>query len=232
MTHALATTKKHQVALAAGNDAAVADQLRVYLRDAADGVRRIAIAGAYCEWIVQQLPHGKLGDWLAAYCPDIEERTVRKWRQFARSLFEAAKKAHGLTIDLPPHELLAAPPSDLPEDARAARAALDDLLAGKTYRQLWFEFKQMEEGEDGELHVKHGRLKGCQQVRTSKSAKAELEERRDLILALLTDWAAAARTLANHPDLGLVDDRAAGEALDAGVELNNKLRLMARHKAR
>lgn len=227
-----AIATRRPVSLAAGNDAVVAERLREYLRDAADGVRRIAIAGAYCEWIVQQLPHGKLGHWLAEHCPDVVEQTVRKWRQFSRSLFEAAKRVHGGELTLPPHELLSAAVDDLSAEAREVRSALDDLLAGKTYRQLWFEFKQLEEGPDGELHVKHGRLKGCEQVRTPQSARADLEERRVLILNLLNDWAAAGRTLCDHEDLGLVDDGTAAMALESGIGLNNKLRLMVRGKVK
>lgn len=194
------------VTLQGGRDAEVASQLRTYLADAQDGVRRIAIAGAYCEWIVQQLPHGKLTAWLKTYAPDVGERTVRKWRDFARSLFDAAKRPHGAAITIPQHELLAANVDSLDAEAREARQALDELLAGKTYRQLTFEFKQMEEGADGELRVKRGRMKGCTQTRTSRGAQEAMKADAEAGLQILREATGWANTICTHEGLRLAHE--------------------------
>jgi hypothetical protein len=177
MTSSLQRFNRPPVSLRVGNDEQVAEQLRRFIRDAEDGVRRIAIAGAYCEWIVQNLPHGKLTEWLATHCPDVQDRTVRGWRAFARAVLEASKFT-AQQIDLPAHELLLADPAALTEETRAIRKTIDDLLAGKTYRQLAFEFKQMEQGDDGEWRVKAGRLKGCSQTRTPVDPEDAMEDKR------------------------------------------------------
>lgn len=231
MNERLGAASHREVTLRDGGDAEAAERLRGFLRDAQDGVRRIAIAGAYCDWIVSQLPHGRLSDWLAVHVPDMHERTVRKWRQFALDLFAAAKRPRGAGITVPTYKLLAANVDELPEEDRDARAAVEEILAGKTYRQLTFEFRQTEQDADGNLRVKRGRLKGCKQDRTSKGAKLELEERQALVRETLADWTRTARALSNDADLGLVAREDAAAALDAAIDLNNKLRLLAKGRA-
>lgn len=220
------------VTLSGGQDVAVAEQLQTYIREAEDGVRRIAIAGAYCEWIVQQLPHGKLGDWLRTYASAVDERTVRRWREFSRSVFEASKRTHVSAITVPQHVLLSANPSELPDDAREARAALDELLAGKTYRQLTFEFKQMEEGADGTLRVKRGRMKGCTQTRTSQGAREQLASEDAMAAEAMREQAAMTASLLKSEAVHRMANRDLLErALEANTEYLTLLRTLIKAAA-
>lgn len=220
------------VTLSGGQDVAVAEQLQTYIREAEDGVRRIAIAGAYCEWIVQQLPHGKLRDWLETYAPGVPERTVRCWRQFARDLIAAAKRQHVAAISMPVHALLLANRSELSPEALEVRAEIDELLAGKTYRQLTFEFKQMEEGADGTLRVKRGRMKGCTQTRTSQGAREQLASEDAMAAEAMREQAAMTASLLKSEAVHRMANRDLLErALEANTEYLTLLRTLIKAAA-
>lgn len=142
-----------------GNDAQVAAELHRLVTDANDGLRRILAAGFFIECIAGELKHGQLGPWLEAHCPHVDERTVRRWRDLARNVAEAAKvKTDTMSVLDGPWaggNFLTLPTEELPNELSEARARIEDVIAGKTAKQLCFEFKQMENGK-----VKVGRLKG------------------------------------------------------------------------
>lgn len=142
-----------------GNDAAVAEQLHKLVTEANDGLRRILAAGFFIECIAGELRHGQLGPWLEAHCPHVDERTVRRWRDLARNVAEAAKvKTDTMSVLDGPWtggNFLTLPTEELPNELSEARARIDDVINGKTAKQLCLEFKQFEDGK-----VKVGRLKG------------------------------------------------------------------------
>jgi hypothetical protein len=157
------TPETHKpVHLRDGNDSAIATRLRGLVRDAEDGLRRMLVAGAFIDGLVEQLPHGQLDRWLQQHVPDLPARTVRHWRTLYRNLLESvgAKRQHVAAISGGSVELLAAPIESLPEEAREIRAKIDAQIAGKTARQLFLEFKSADADDDGNLHIKVGRRKG------------------------------------------------------------------------
>ena len=131
------------------NDAEVADQLRAFIKEASDGLKRIIIAGLFIERIASQLKHGQLMPWVEAHCPDVSWRTVCRWRELARGVMDAIgiKSDTVSLLTIPPHEILRLPISELPEDTAPIRAKMDELLEGKTARQLFLNFAQTEDGE-------------------------------------------------------------------------------------
>jgi hypothetical protein len=149
------------VSLREGGDEAAASQLRTYVRDAEDGLRRMLICGAYLEHIVSQLPHGQMERWCQRFVPDVAFRTVQSWRQLYQNLLESvgAKAQHAALISQSPVALLASPVIDLPAEVRELRAKIDEQIAGKTARQLFLEFKSLDYDADGAF-VKIGRRKG------------------------------------------------------------------------
>lgn len=155
-----------EIRLANGNDAEAAAQLQTLLRDAADGLRRILIAGFYIDRLALDLPHGSLKPWLATYCPDVSWTTVKRWRELARNVGEAVglgttAEARNRDIDL--SRILALPSAEvesLPKAQATVRQKVDALIAGKSARQLFFSFKQAELDEDGTSMPKVGRANG------------------------------------------------------------------------
>lgn len=149
-------------ALKSGRDSkAVADQLDALITDAESGLRRIVCVGLFILEVSQDLPHGQFGPWLETNLPHRSRRTVFGWKALALNIMETCGlKVQQLHFSKPLHEVLALPAKEVPQDAQEVRNKIDDLIEGKTYRQLFFEFKQAEEqtDEDGEttLVPSHG----------------------------------------------------------------------------
>lgn len=180
--------------LPTGNDAAVAKQLRALLDDAANGLRRILIAGFFIDRVASELPHGKFRPWLEAHCADVTWRTVFRWRELARGVAQAvglgttAEERHALEW----HHILELPAAQVPEQARATRKLIDELIDGRSARQLLLDFKQVEENEVGEQFVKVGRRKG----EGGKPPAASIGKQADLLKQLAhADWIPIERDL-------------------------------------
>lgn len=91
------------------------------------------------------IPHGQFMNWLQKHLPEISARQTQVYQSLARNVAEKGK------IQI--------------RDFRVfENGALPDkvlkLIEGKTQDQLLFEFKQVEEVNDGELRGKRGRKKG------------------------------------------------------------------------
>lgn len=230
---ALSTEGRTRLPVTIGDDSQIAARLVAFIREAEDGVRKIAIAGAFCDWILSRLPHGKLGEWLQTYAPDVAERTVRRWRQFARAMMEAAK--YPAEVGMPAYDALAAPVEQLPVSLQEFRERFAAVAAGKTYRQLWFEFKQMAEGPDGELRVTRGCVKGDVRTphRERRTVQAEIEARRERITSLARDAVSYMEGVLASEDLGLVlDPELIEQAHVVGSKWANVWRLMLADPAR
>lgn len=141
-----------------GNDAEVAAKLHSLVSDANDGLKRILAAGFFIECIAGELKHGQLGPWLAAHCPQVGQSTVYRWRELARNVAQVAGvkiPTVGILEGSMEGNFLTLPTEELPNELSEARARIEEVIAGKTAKQLHFEFKQTEDGK-----VKVGRLKG------------------------------------------------------------------------
>ena len=168
-----------------GNDAEVATELRRLVADAEDGTRRILIAGFFIDRIAAELPHGAIKGWLATHCPDITQRTTNIWRALANDVSSACglKMEARFHFNLP--ALLAMPVDDVPEDQSDLRSKIDEMIAGKSVRQLVFAFKQAEEGADGKTRTKVGRRAGEGGRKVTGTPSEQLAAARELALE---DW--------------------------------------------
>jgi hypothetical protein len=142
-----------------GNDTEVAAKLQALVSEANDGLKRILAAGFFIECIAGELKHGQLGPWLAAHCPQVTWQTVNRWRDLARNVAQVAGVKLNIVFNLEGSfeggNFLTLPTDELPNELSEARARIEEVIAGKTAKQLHFEFKQTENGK-----VKVGRLKG------------------------------------------------------------------------
>jgi hypothetical protein len=146
--------------LAKGNDTEVAQELGRLVRDAQDGTRRILICGLFIETIVANLKHGQLGPWLDAHETEIgcSRRSIFAWRELSSEVMKqvGVEKVQLLHFSKPLHETLALPVSEVPEDAREVREKIDELIAGKSVRQLMFQFREGEVFEDKLIRTGRG----------------------------------------------------------------------------
>jgi hypothetical protein len=217
-----------------GNDQAVAKQLTKLVKDASDGLRRIIIAGLFIEQIAAELKHGQLRPWLDAHCPDVTYRTVKRWRDLARNVAETAgvKLDTMSNLDLP--KMLALPAGKVPEAAKEVRQKIDDLIAGKSAKQLFFEFKQAEEAETGELKVKAGRMKGQGGATVAQRAAAKLTAEQEAAQAAdddVTALCAHIDELANDAGIGRVSEPVFARLLEALALLENYVKPLAKARA-
>ena len=142
--------------LRTGKDDQIAAQLESYIAEAEAGTIAILKAGFFIECIAEDLPHGQLGPWIEAHCPTRKWRTIRRWKQVAASVAEEIGVSYKNRTALRLHEILSLPLASVPDHARPIREKIDDLISGRSYRQLFMEFKQTEDS----LTPKRGRLAG------------------------------------------------------------------------
>jgi hypothetical protein len=126
------------------------------------------------------IPHGEFGPWFEKNMPDVSYRQAQTFMLLARGVCEKGNfqirdfRAFAASGELPPQLL--------------------KLVEGKTQGQLLLDFKQTEEGADGELHVKKGRLKGQGGATKEQREKAKFADEAELVQALreradeFSDW--------------------------------------------
>jgi hypothetical protein len=168
--------------LKTGDDAEVATNFKTLFEGAQNGLRAVVAFGIYAEEVkLTKLKHGQFKDWLAGTLPDISYRSVASYMQLASSVLEACgvkslkgffKSAACCTFE---HSglLLTAPEKECNEKAVEIRAKVFSLIDGKSARQMFAEFKQAEEDEDGNVKSKRGRLKGQGGASAAQRAKAK-----------------------------------------------------------
>lgn len=220
--------RSHETALAArypklpelkhGNDAKRAKELNKLIKDAESGLVRILKVGFFLECLAEDLPHGMLGPWVEAHC-NREWRTVRRWKQVAAGVGEALGITLKQRLEYKLHEVLALPLKKVPEELKAVREKIDAEIAGKSYRQLFLELKQVDESNPDK--PKRGRLKGqggATKEQRANAAALEAEER-------ITEKKLRAEEIANWL-IEMSDDAGLGEiagtpelaALDKAME--------------
>ena len=155
-TH-LATRYPVAPVLKHGNDAKRAKELNKLIKDAESGLVRILKVGFFLECLADDLPHGMLGPWVEAHC-NREWRTVRRWKQVSAGVGEALGITLQQRLEYKLHEVLSLPLKKVPEQLKEVRQKIDAEIAGKSYRQLFLELKQVHE-EDA-TKPKRGRRKG------------------------------------------------------------------------
>ena len=135
-----------------GKDKEVASELGRLVRDAQDGTRRILICGLFIETIVANLKRGQFGPWVESHQAEIGVKysSICGWRQLAEEVLKQVgfQNSNALEFSVPAHEFLALPAAEVPEDCREARAKIDELIEGKSVKQLMFQFREGEVFED------------------------------------------------------------------------------------
>lgn len=184
-----------------GNDAKRAKELNKLIKDAESGLVRILKVGFFLECLAEDLPHGMLGPWVESHC-NREWRTVRRWKQVAAGVGEALGITLKQRLEYKLHEVLALPLKKVPAELLAVREKIDAEIAGKSYRQLFLELKQV----DDEGKPKLGRRKGEGGATKEQRANAEELERQERI----TEKTLKAEEIANWLT-EMSDDKGLGE---------------------
>lgn len=172
--------------LKAGKDAEAAEQIRHYLAEAQNGLRRVVALGLFCIEIKEnQLKHGQFQPWLQAHCPDISYRSLAAYMQLTRSVLEKCgfktleayfSKVQNLHF-CHGGEILLLPEHKIPDAAKPIRSLIFEVIDGKSTHQLMLEFKQADEDEEGNLARRRGRTKGCKgTTKEQRQAAREREE--------------------------------------------------------
>ena len=161
----------------------IAAQLDALITEAESGARRICICGLFILEITNDLPHGQFGPWCAEHLPHRKQSSIFAWKALALSTLEKlGVKVTEMAFSSPLHEAFMLPMESVPADVMPLREKFDDLVGGKTYTQLQFEFKLT--GTDGRptrggaVTPKHddGRLKRAAR-RTMKQISAAAWEK-------------------------------------------------------
>lgn len=124
----------------------IAAQLQDQYRKAVAGTREVLVFGAMMMQLGAslelQIRHGgnhegrTLKDWIETNCPSINYKTAHGFYTLAKGLREALEIP--VTTDI--HRLLTAAPADLSKREAKIRAEIDNAIAGKSARQLEFDF--------------------------------------------------------------------------------------------
>ena len=203
--------------LKSGDDAAAAKKLLKLYSDAQVGMRKIVALGL-AAWEIKEklLDHGEFGPWLAANAPSLsrlDASTAKPKASSALSNYMDLTKGVLESVGLKsiksyleemakfPHAgicmgggLLLLPDKKIPVEAKALRDKICQLVDGKTQRQLFLEFKQADEDDDGNVKPKRGQLKGSKgltkEMREKHAAKEEAARIEELEETMKenTDW--------------------------------------------
>lgn len=169
--------------LRTGNDAQRAAELEQYIDEAESGLRSMLKVGFFLECLAADLKHGQLGPWVEAHCKR-KWRTVRRWKEVAAGLADTLHISLKKRLSYKLHEVLSLPAAKVPEAIKPIREKLDAEIEGKTFNQLFVEFKQVDEDDPGK--PKRGRLKGSsgltKEQREAAAARAEKQRLEELEL--------------------------------------------------
>lgn len=190
--------------LTTGNDAEVGKHLTSLFTEAQNGMRRVVAFGLFA-WEIKEtkLKHGQWGAWLQANAPKLARldsvtgkpksthacdsylattkgvlesvgfKTVGKYLETISNSPQGGICHHG--------KFLLVADKKVPAEMKPLREKIFALIDGKTQKQLFLEFKQAEEGEDGEPKKKHGRLKGSKGLTKEQREAAKLREEQERI---------------------------------------------------
>lgn len=196
-----------------GDDAKIAAELNSYIIEAEKAVLAILRCGFFIELIADQLPHGQLGPWVAAHIPNRSWRSVQQWKATAAALGDALGVSLKQRISLELHKHIFTPLAELPANIRPIREKLEQMVEGKTYRQLVFDLRQSDESGS----PKRGNLsgKGCTKADREAAALAEEEARITELHLSAEDTAKWLIENADHKRIGILDDKHFSALLNA-----------------
>lgn len=179
-TH-LATRYPNPPKLKHGDDTKRAKELNKLIKDAESGLVRILKVGFFLECLAEDLPHGMLGPWVESHC-NRKWRTVQRWKQVAAGVGDVLGISLKQRLEYKLHEVLALPLKKVPAELLAVREKIDAEIAGKSYRQLFLELKQVD--EEDPTKPKRGRMKGQGGASKEQRERARLAEEEEKITAL------------------------------------------------
>lgn len=138
-----ATAIDGRAELVAGDEAGeIRRAYREALREMAHGLRRVIICGGLLNEAKMRIGYGRFMGWLEKNLPEIPGRTARRWMDLATGLEERMQNGHNGQFDgMPINRLLELPEVEISEGQAAARAAVMELLEGKTQVQLTMDFQ-------------------------------------------------------------------------------------------
>lgn len=129
------------------------------------GVVRTIGIGAFMSYVRDEgkrrkiIPHGHFGPWLEKNCPMIPSPTAYRWMDLAAQTVGHLQNSHGENFEGDGFLFLsraALGNGHLSKPELALREKLEALIEGKTQKQLFLEFKTVEEAPTGEVVVVHG----------------------------------------------------------------------------
>jgi hypothetical protein len=195
--------------LKSGDDAAVAKELVSRYAEAQTGMRRIIALGLFA-WEIKetQLKHGEWGPWLAANTPELSRNDAGTGRPKASaaltnymSLTRGVLEKSGLptinkylaTIAKFPRDgnlnhgqFLLIADKKVPDVIKPLRDKICALVDGKTQNQLFLEFKQADDDDEG-ARAKRGRLKGSSGLTKEQRERAAQRAEEQRIVELEED---------------------------------------------
>jgi hypothetical protein len=213
--------------LKTGDDAKVAAKLTELHGQAQNAMRTIGGFALYCFQIkFCALKHGQWLPWLEANCPGLPARSVTAYMSLTESALRSCgvKKIKPWIMALSAQigsalpichsgELLLLPEAPVPEKLAKVRQKFFDVVDGKSMRQLFAEFKQVDENG----RPKRGNLSGRGNPKRQRDrAKMSAEERRiddmEIKAVEATEWLLE---VADDKHLGLIDEQIRRKLLDA-----------------
>ena len=212
---ALATRYPKLPELKHGNDAKRAKELNKLIKDAESGLVRILKVGFFLECLAEDLPHGMLGPWVESHC-NREWRTVRRWKQVAAGVGEALGISLKQRLEYKLHEVLALPLKKVPAELLAVREKIDAEIAGKSYRQLFLELKQVD--KEDPTKPKRGRLPGSSGLTKEMRELAAQREEEERLAELEEQTKGTIKWLMENADaknLGMMDSKLLVKLQDA-----------------
>lgn len=207
--------------LKSGNDEKVAEKLDEVIRDADSGLRRIIIAGFFLERIAAELKHGEFKPWVKAHCAESSRSSIYGWKMLAKNIMDVVKLKSPALLDFstPVHEMLALPAAEVPKEQKELRRKIDEIIEGKSARQLFAEFKQTEGPDaDGFMKPKVGRKKGHGGASVAQRAAAKAAMEAGSIEAMelwVIDTAEIITENADDAHWGRIDDGKVKQLLEA-----------------
>jgi phosphoribosylcarboxyaminoimidazole (NCAIR) mutase len=237
MTTALATIPK----LKSGNDAEAGEKLTSLFDDAHNGMRKIIAFGLFA-WELKegQLKHGQFGAWLSAHCPKLAtadsvtgkprpSRALSGYMDLAKNVLESAgiatitkylgtagKCANAAHLGY--GQFLLAEDKKVPDSIKPLRDKIFEIVDGKTQKQLFTEFKQAEDDEEGNAKPKRGQLKGSKGLTKEQRERAALRAEQQRIEELEETIGETAAFLMENSDaknFGQINSRVLGKLLKA-----------------
>lgn len=189
-----------------GHDKATAKELLKRFTEAQTGLRRVVAFGLLA-WEVKEnkLKPGQFGTWMAAHCPSltrIDSATGKPKPSSSLTSYMNLTKSVLESVGLPVNKYLnhisnsqqlgichsgkylLLPDKKLSPEALELKGKICELVDGKTAKQLFSEFKQAEEYAEGNLRVKHGRLKGQGGATAAHRESAQQRSEQDRLEAL------------------------------------------------